>query len=149
KPRAPGRASHRRAPDPPQPARLRTAIAGPSRDRLREQRCGAHAPRPQRGRECALSFDALDKDLDLAAAGEADFPGLVVGDAEIEQPRLAVTDRFERLLDNRTLYAAARYRADHGARIVDRELGSNRPRRGTPRCDDSGQRHARPRLAPP
>ena len=36
------------------------------------------------------SVHLLDEDLDLAAAGEADIPGLLVGDAEIEQPRLAV-----------------------------------------------------------
>src|SRR5207237_447808 len=77
-----------------------------------------------------------------------DFPSLVVADTEIEQPGLAVADRFERLFDNGALDATARHRADHRAGIVDRELGADRTRRGTPRRDDGGQRHARPRLTP-
>ena len=51
-------------------------------------------------------------------------------------------------VDDRALDAAARYRADHGAGIVDRELGADRPRRGAPGADHRRQRHARARLAP-
>src|SRR6266850_2909517 len=36
------------------------------------------------------SVHLLDEDLDLAAARKADVPGLLVGDAEIQQTRLAV-----------------------------------------------------------
>src|SRR5580700_10055193 len=67
---------------------------------------------------CMGSVHLLDEHLDLAAAGEADVPGLLVGDAEIEQPRLAVLDRGQRLLDDRALDAAARHRAHHGAAVI-------------------------------
>ena len=55
---------------------MRSAAARPS----------AHGERSRASR----LFDALDEDLDLAAAGEAYVPGLLVGDAEIEEARLAV-----------------------------------------------------------
>src|SRR6202022_3905470 len=84
----------------------------------------------------------------LAAAGEADLPGLVIGDAEIQEARLAVADHFQRLGYDRPFDAAARDRADHGTLVVDRELGADRPGRGTPGGDNCRQRHTRARLAP-
>src|SRR5260221_14796415 len=77
---------------------------------------------------CMGSVHLLDEHLDLAAAGEADIPGLLVGDAEIEQPRLAVLDGVERFLDHGAFDAAARHRADHGAAVIDAELAADRPR---------------------
>ena len=61
--------------------------AAPTRGRSRAPPRGRLARALPRRRECLEpSFaDPLDEDLDLAAAGEADFPGLLVGDAEIEQ----------------------------------------------------------------
>ena len=71
---------------------------------------------------------ALDEDLDLAAAGEPDLPGLLVADPEIEEARLAVLDRRLCFLDDDTLDTAARDRADKRAVIGDRELGARRAR---------------------
>src|SRR5262249_27090105 len=149
KTRAPCRGPRLQAPDHPRPARHRAAAAGRSSDPLRARQSGGPVPPPRHDRVCALSFDALDENLDLAAAGEPDFPGLVVADPEIEEPRLAVSDHFERLIDHRTFDAAARDRADHRAFVVNRELGADRARRGTPGGDDRRQCHARSRLAPP
>src|SRR6516165_10202227 len=84
------------------------------------------------------SVHLLDEHLDLAAAGEADIPGLLVGDTEIEQPRLAVLDGVERFLDHGAFDAAARYRAHHGAAVVDAELAANRTGRRTPSGDHGG-----------
>jgi hypothetical protein len=41
-------------------------------------------PRPAAITASRTPSSTLDKDLDLAAAGETDLPGLVVGDAEIQ-----------------------------------------------------------------
>src|SRR5947199_10336997 len=96
----------------------------------------ARARRRSQHRESGPSFDALDKDLDLAAAGQPDLPGLLVADPEIEEARLAVADRFQRLGHDRAFDAAARDRADKGAIAIDRELGAERPGRRAPGPDD-------------
>src|SRR2546421_2623232 len=121
-PRASRRAWPRRA-----PARLRgdrrpIGVGRHSSIRSQAPPSGAHARPPTPRRESGPSFDALDKDLDLAAAGEADFPGLLVRDPEIEEARLAVADRLQALGDDRALDAAARHRADKGAVAIDGEL---------------------------
>src|SRR5436305_15054180 len=146
--RASRRARPRRA-----AARLRSyphpaAIAGHSSIQSQAPPGGAHARSPTPRRESGPSFDALDKDLDLAAAGEADFPGLLVGDAEIEEARLAVADRLQGLGDDRALDAAARDRADKGAVAVDGELGAQRAGRGAPSIDNRRERDAFARFAP-
>ena len=79
------------------------------------------------------SVDPLDEDLDPAAAGEPDLPGVLVADAELEQTRTAVRDRLQRFLDHRALDAAAGDRADEAAVGVDRELTADGARRRAPR----------------
>src|SRR5262249_45702432 len=85
------------------------------------------------------SFDALDKDLDLTAAGEADLPGLFIADPEIEQPRAPVLDRLQRLFDDRAFDTAARHRADKVAAVRHRQLGAGRARRRAPGFDHGRQ----------
>src|ERR1700732_4023967 len=121
-PRAGSPMPPRRGRGRPRSRRVRAIIAGPTRVRWQAPPSGARRRPGSRDREIPASFDALDKDLDLAAAGKPDFPGLVVRDAEIEEPRPAVADDFKRLSDDGTLDAAARDRADEGALIGDGEL---------------------------
>src|SRR5580704_15487522 len=109
---------------------------------------GIRRPRQSPRRGIFPSFDALDKDFDLAAAGETDFPGLFITDSEIEKPRLAVVDCGLRLFDDRALDAAARYRADELAGLADRELGPRRARRRAPSLDHGRQRNALAGAAP-
>src|SRR5579859_222853 len=94
------------------------------------------------------SRQPLDEDLHLAAAGEADVPGLLVGHAEIEQLRLARADGVECALDYGAFDAAAGDGADEAALVVDRQLGADRPGRGAPGGDDGGERHAAPGPVP-
>ena len=57
-----------------------------------EADAGIWPPGPLQRRErlrASRDRSPFDEDLDLAAAGEADVPGLLVGDAEFEQPRRA------------------------------------------------------------
>src|SRR5204863_8775256 len=93
------------------------------------------APPAARRESRSSSVHFLDEDLDLAAAGQADVPGLLVGDAEAEQSRRAVLDRIDRFLDHRALDAAPRDRALQGAAVVDAELAADRPRPGAPGGD--------------
>src|SRR3954468_13842749 len=90
----------------------------------------------------------LDEEAHLPPAGEADGPGLIVADAELEQPGLAVLDRGERFLDHGPFDAAARYRADKGAGAVDRELAADRPGARAPGLDHGGERHLAPGAHP-
>src|SRR5882757_7852165 len=89
-----------------------------------------------------ISVHLFDEDLDLAAAGEAHVPGLLVSDAEIQEPRLAVGDGGQRLLHDGALDAAAGHRTDHGAGVVDAELAADRARRGPPGGDHGRNGHA-------
>ena len=57
------------------------------------------------------AFVALDPDPDLAAAGEADVPGLIVGDAVVEELRRPTAEHRARLLDDGALDAASRDRS--------------------------------------
>src|SRR5216684_1044223 len=97
---------------------------------------------------CMESVHLLDEYLDLAAAGEANVPGLLICDAEIEQPRLAVLDRRQRFLDHSPFDATARDRAHHGTAVVDAELATDRPRRGSPGGDHGGDGDAFTRVLP-
>src|SRR3954454_9296259 len=103
------------------------------RNRDPERRSRARSPEPpaacapldraaSRRARASSSVHTLEEDLQLAAAGKADFPGLLVGDAEIEQARLAVRDHLLRLLDDGALDAAARDRAQHASVGIDHEL---------------------------
>src|SRR6266446_3376995 len=92
--------------------------------------------------------DFLDKHLDGAAAGQADIPRGLVGDAEFEHLRLAAGDHIERLGDDRALDAAAGHRAQKRAVIVDHEARTRGPRRRAPGLDHGRQRHAMTGLLP-
>src|SRR5271165_3349043 len=142
------RASRRRPPTRPRQCPRRPAIAGRWRDRSPARPSGSRSRLRRSHRAGAASFDALDKDLDLAAAGEPDLPRLVVGDAEIEEARLAVADHVEPLGDNRAFDTAARYRADKRAGIGDCQLGADQPRRGAPGADYRRQRDTRAGFPP-
>src|SRR5579863_2784043 len=99
-------------------------------------------PPPIRDRDTVASFETLHENLNLAAAGEADFPRLLVADAEIEEAWFAVGDGGERLLDDGTLDATAGDRPDELAVLLDREFGTHRARGGTPGGDDGRECHA-------
>src|SRR5262249_48025968 len=90
----------------------------------------------------------LHIDADGAAAGEADLPGGLVGDAEFERLGLAALDHIERLGDDRALDAAARHRAEEIALAVDDEVRADRPRRRAPGLDHGGKRDAAALFAP-
>src|SRR5579862_8013576 len=85
---------------------------------------------------------------DSAAAGQADLPGGLIGDAEFQHFRLAALDHVERLGDHRALDAAARDRAEKIAFAVDDQIGADRARRRTPGLDHGGERHVAAVLAP-
>src|ERR1700726_3939283 len=61
----------------------------------------------------------LHEHPDGAAAGQADFPGGLVGDAEFQHFRLAAVDHVERLGDDGPFDAAAGHRAEEIALVVD------------------------------
>ena len=118
---------------------------------------GDHDHRPPRGAlgieslpasRASRLADFLDEHPDGAAAGQADIPGGLVGDAEFEHFGLAAGDHVERLGDHRALDAAAGHRAQEGAVIVDHEAGACRPRRRAPGLNHGGQRHAVAGLLP-
>ena len=79
--------------------------------------------------------------LDVAAAGEPDLEGLLVGDPVLEQARLEPRQHLARLAEDIALDAAAGDRAGQLAALRHRELRSDRPRCTPPRGDDSGERH--------
>src|SRR3546814_1779378 len=78
------------------------------------------------------ALQPLDPHFDLATAGQADVPGLLVTDAEVQQPRLPAGHDVERLLDDRTLDAAARDRTDHSPVAVHDQPRTDRARRTAP-----------------
>ncbi len=85
-----------------------------------------------------VRHDRLDQDVDRAAAGEADVPGLLVADAVADHPGSAGLPSVVDLLGRRALDAAAADRTrDATVRGVqqDRPLGSWRR---TERPDDDG-----------
>src|SRR5271165_3674449 len=63
---------------------------------------GARVRAKTRAPESRMLLHLLHIDPDGAAAGEADLPGGLVGDAEFEHPGLAAVDHVERLSDHRT-----------------------------------------------
>src|SRR5262249_8719010 len=95
-----------------------------------------------------FSIQLFHEHLHLAAAGQAHFPRLLVGDAEIEQTRFAVGDDFLRLEHDGALDAAAGDRAFHLLLVADHQLAADRARRGAPRGDDGCDRDAFARVPP-
>src|SRR3954452_11120068 len=67
---------------------------------------------------CKGLLHLLDEHLDLAAAGQPDLPGSLVGDAEFERLGLAAFDHVDGLGDHRAFDAAARHRAQEVALLV-------------------------------
>src|SRR6186997_1895881 len=93
--------------------------------------------------------DLLDEHVDLAAAGQADRPGLLVRDSVGTKPRRAAGEDRPRLLDDLALDAASRDRARELALRGDREFRSDRPRGRSARRNDGGESGAFvPPLAP-
>ena len=86
-----------------------------------------------------LALEALDEDVDLPTARQADIPGHVVGDPVGEQPRLAVLDHLGGLDGDVALDTTAGNGAEELTALRDRKLGANRPRRGTARRDHGRQ----------
>src|SRR5262249_26533218 len=62
-------------------------------------------------RDVDLGIEGLDEDRDPAAAGEADFPGLLVGDAEVQKPRDARARDLDTGFPDRPFHASPRDRA--------------------------------------
>src|SRR3546814_6555400 len=60
-------------------------------------------------------------------SSDLNFPGLGVGDAEIEHARLAVGDGIQRLGDHSALDAAAGDRADELAVVINGKLAADGP----------------------
>src|SRR6185503_2612556 len=83
---------------------------------------------------------ALHPDVDLAAARQPDVPRLLVGDAEVQQLRLAPAQDLLRDLDDSALDAAAGHRAGHLAAGADRHLRARRARRGPLDADHHRER---------
>src|SRR3546814_2299912 len=78
------------------------------------------------------ALQPLDPHFDLSTSGQADVPVLLVTDAEVQQPRLPAGHDVERLLDDRTLDAAARDRTDHSPVAVHDQPRTDRARRTAP-----------------
>src|SRR3954447_23303895 len=90
--------------------------------------------------ELRRTREGLHEDVDLAAAREADAPGLVVRDAVGDDGRgLAGEDRL-RALGHVRLDTATGDRAEHAAGARDRELRAERARGAAPRGDDGRKR---------
>src|SRR5262245_46591101 len=90
----------------------------------------------------------LHVDPDLSAAGEADLPGGLVGDAEFERLRLAALDHVDRLGHDGTLDAAPRHRAEEVALLIDDQVRADRPGRRAPGLDHGRERNTAALLAP-
>src|SRR5262245_14614227 len=100
------------------------------------------------GLESGWIGDLLDKNLDRAAAGQADRPGLAVADAEFQQCGLAGLHHFGRIGQNFAFDAAARDRADEMAELIHGEARSGGARRRAPGGDDRRQRSLPPAPGP-
>src|SRR6516164_6020366 len=87
------------------------------------------------------SIHLLHQHADLAAAGEADLPGGLVGDPEFQHLWLATVDHIERFGDDGALDAAAGNRAEKIAVLIDDQIGADRARRRAPGLDHGGERH--------
>ncbi len=85
-------------------------------------------------------IDALDEDVEFAAAGQADGEGVVVGVAEPGPLRSApVTEHLPAQFVDRALDAAAGDAADRGAVLVHRDRRTDRQGCAAVHVDDGGQ----------
>src|SRR5690242_3946269 len=91
---------------------------------------------------------ALHINLDPSTAGEADAPGGLVGDPELEQPRLAVLDHVHRFGDDRALDAAARNRAQEVPLLIHDKMAAGWARGRAPRLNDGRESDAAALLPP-
>ena len=82
--------------------------------------------------------DRLDQDVDRAAAGQADVPGLLVADPVADHPGVAGRPGVLDLLGRGALDAAAAHRAGDPAVGRVQEHGALGPRGGAERPDDDG-----------
>jgi hypothetical protein len=85
-------------------------------------------------------IDALDEDVEFAAAGQADCEGVVVGVAEPGPLRSApVVEHLSAQFVDRALDAAAGDAADRGAVLVHRDRRTDRQRGAAAHADHGGQ----------
>ena len=98
------RAQRRRAPPGPGSSSCRRRAGGSPAP---TGRLASLAPPASAAEQCPASRQLLHEHLHLAAAGQPDFPGALVGDAEIQQLRRAGRDRLLRRIGDRALDAAA------------------------------------------
>ena len=130
-PVAPAPRAPRRSRRPAVTKRVRAGVVAVDRPVTRRGALGRDLP----------ALVALDPDPDLAAAREADVPGLVVRDAVEEELRRArPSSTLWASADDRALDAAAGDGAGHLAARADGELGAERARSGAARAHDGGQR---------
>ena len=122
-------------------AALVTVVAGP-------QLGGKLLVRPDGSTTGGLGDAALDREA-IAAAGKADVPGVGVGDAEMQQARLAVAQDLGGDLDDGALDAAASHRAGHLSALADGHLRPRRARRRSAHSDHRRDRDSVPPLGPP
>src|SRR5439155_19450453 len=78
----------------------------------------------------------LDEDVDLAAAGQPDRPGLLVRDPVREEPRAPALEHLAGVFVHVRLDTPARDRSRQLAALRDPELRADWPRRRTPGRDD-------------
>src|SRR5262245_33742463 len=90
----------------------------------------------------------LHIDTDGATAGQANIPGRFIGDAEFEHFRLAALDHIHCFGHHGPLNAAARYRSEKVAFIVDDQVRANRPRGRPPCLNHRSERNLPPVFAP-
>src|SRR5262249_21499934 len=90
----------------------------------------------------------LHVDPDGAAAGEADLPGGLVGNAEFQRLGLAALDDIHGFGHHGALDTAAGHGAQEVALVVDHEIGAHRPRRRAPGFHHRGKGHATAGFAP-
>ena len=103
---------------------------------------GAGIERPGNQRQTLALLQPLDEHLDLAAAGQADLPGGLVGDAELQRLGLAAGKDILGLGDHLALDAAAGDRALEAAVLGDHQLAADADRRRAPGADHGGERDA-------
>ena len=96
----------------------------------------------QRGVVGVVERHRLQENLDGAAAGEPDLPGLLIAQIQLEKPRGVLVEHVGRLLDDLGVHAAADgHRAEHTPALAHQHLRPFLPGRGTARIDEGGHRH--------
>src|SRR5690349_5383295 len=89
------------------------------RSALRVERMSRFMDGPAR-----TSIDPFHVNPDASAAGQTDPPRRLVGDAELQHPRLAVLDHVGRLRDDGALDAASGNRSEEITVLVDDEVAA-------------------------